>query len=60
MGKKKISSVMPVFTKWKLIRLLIFIIVICLVFSIRKYAPSINTFGWGFALGMICMGVLTG
>ncbi|HOL21502.1 MAG TPA: hypothetical protein PLQ41_01435 [bacterium] len=60
MGKKRMSSAIPVFTKWKFIRLLIFIIVICLAFSIRKYVPGINTFGWGFALGMICMAVLTG
>ncbi|MDD3726028.1 MAG: hypothetical protein PHI44_02370 [Candidatus Ratteibacteria bacterium] len=60
MGKRKTSSVLPVFTKWKLIRLLIFIIVISIAFSIRKYIPGMNTFGWGFALGMICMAVLTG
>ncbi|MCX8083138.1 MAG: hypothetical protein N3D17_07110 [bacterium] len=60
MGKKRLSNAIPVFTKWKLIRLLIFIIIISLTFSIRKYVPAINTFGWGFALGMICMAVLTG
>lgn len=60
MGKKKLSGAMPVLTKWKIIRLLIFIIVLCVSLSIRKYIPAINTFGWGFAFGMICMAVLTG
>mgnify|MGYP000891551256 CR=1 FL=1 len=60
MGKKKIGKAMPVFTKWKFIRFLLFIIVISTALSIRKYIPGMNTFGWGFALGMICMAVLTG
>ncbi|NLG11842.1 MAG: hypothetical protein GX554_02260 [Elusimicrobia bacterium] len=59
MAKKKLSKAMPVFTKWKLIRLLLAIIVIIIAFSIRKYSPM-NTFGWGFTFGLISMAILTG
>ena len=60
MKKKKISSALPVLTKGKLIRLLFFIIVTALGFTLKKYVAGLNTFGWGFTFGIVDMAILTG
>jgi len=62
MGKKtKIRGVaMPSFTRGKMIRLLLFIILVSVGFTLRRYVPAVETFGWGFIFGMVCMAILTG
>ena len=59
--KKKVGNVpIPVLTKGKLLRLLFFVVLVSLGFILKKYLPAINTFGWGFTLGLICMAILRG
>jgi len=62
MGKKtKVHGVaLPAFTKGKMIRLLIFIILVAVGFTLNRYVTAMNTFGWGFTFGLVCMAVLTG
>ncbi len=62
MGKKtKVHGVaLPAFTKGKIIRLLLFIILTAIGFILNRYAPAVSTFGWGFTFGMVCMAILTG
>ena len=62
MGKKtKVHGVaLPTFTKGKMIRLLLFIILVAVGFTLNRYVPAVNTFGWGFTFGMVCMVILTG
>ena len=59
--KKKVHGVaMPTFTKGKMVRLLIFIILVTVGFTLNRYVPAVGTFGWGFAFGLVCMAALTG
>jgi len=60
MKKKKLAGALPVLTKGKLIRLLLFIIVTAIGFTLKKYVAGFNTFGWGFTFGMVDMAILTG
>jgi len=62
MGKKKsfYGRKLPVFTRGKVIRL-----VLCAVFAaaaiiLNRYVPAVRTFGWGFVFGLLCMAALTG
>jgi len=59
-NKKMYGAKLPVLTKGKLIRLLLFIIFVTIGFTLNKYVPAVQTFGWGFAFGMVCMASLTG
>jgi hypothetical protein len=62
MGKKKrlYGAKLPVITRGKFIRLLLFVILTSLGFTLNRYVPAIQAFGWGFAFGMVCMAALTG
>jgi hypothetical protein len=62
MSKKKslYGKKLPIFTKGKVIRLLLFVIFVTVGFTLNRYVPAIQTFGWGFAFGMVCMAALTG
>ena len=45
--KKKIHGMgMPVFTRGKMIRLLVFAVFISAGFFLRSFFPGMNTFGW--------------
>jgi len=62
MGKKKnVKGVkIPVFTRGKTFRLIFFIIITAVGFTLNRHLPGIGTFGWGYAFGMVCMAILTG
>ena len=59
MSRKK-KTQMPELTRSKMIRLLIFVILTVVGFTLNKYVPAVRTFGWGYTFGMLCMAALTG
>jgi len=59
MRKEQIDKAMPKFTRNKLVRLSVFILLTAIGFGLAHFFPDMAGFGWGYFFGLVGMAILT-